>query len=316
VLLEKHYRGIVNRAGVEFFWEEVMKRAKRDDVPPVLVSPKYYLASIFRDGVYLLALVTGELPALFVLEFLHKVYAVYLEYFGEVNARAITAHFSTAYQLLEEMLDNGHPMITEPNALNSLIAPPSLQGKMASLLTGKGAVGETLGEGAMSVIPWRRANVAHVSNEIYFDICEEIDCIVESNGNVVANDVRGTVQCNSQMSGTPDLTLIFMNPSIIEDCSFHPCVRYARFEREQCVSFVPPDGPFQLMSYRVCDRNPQAPVFCRPELKYRDGIGRVSFTLGAKPMGARGGGTVARTATGGMGSAPVAGPADIEILDV
>ena len=206
-MLEKHYRGITSRAGVEAFWEEVLKRRSRDDVPPFLVSPKFYFASIYRDGIYLLALMTGEMQALFVLEFLHRVFDIYVGYFGEVTARSITDNFSTAYQLLEEMLDNGHPMITEPNALNTLIAPPSLATKMASVLTGKSSVGETIGEGAMSVIPWRRANVAHVNNEIYFDIVEEIDCIIESNGNVVSNDVRGTVSCASMMSGTPDLTV-------------------------------------------------------------------------------------------------------------
>jgi AP-3 complex subunit mu len=35
------------------------------------------------------------------------------------------------------------------------------------------------------------------------------------------------------MSGTPDLTLIFTTPGVIEDASFHPCVRLARWEREQ-----------------------------------------------------------------------------------
>lgn len=55
------------------------------------------------------------------------------------------------------------------------------------------------------------------------------------------------------------LQLIFANPAIIEDCSFHPCVRYARFEREQVVSFVPPDGAFQLMSVRVALRAPLVP---------------------------------------------------------
>lgn len=30
VLLEKHYKGIVNRSAVETFWEEVTKRSKRE----------------------------------------------------------------------------------------------------------------------------------------------------------------------------------------------------------------------------------------------------------------------------------------------
>ena len=47
-----------------------------------------------------------------------------------------------------------------------------------------------------------------------------------------------------------DLALHFSDPSVIDDCSFHPCVRYNRFERDNVVSFVPPDGEFELMKYR------------------------------------------------------------------
>lgn len=117
--------------------------------------------------------------------------------------------------------------------------------------------------------------------------------ILDANGAVVSSDVRGTVACNSRMSGMPDMTLIFTtcvqrrgtaanarrdrrdatrrtstatalttsmsrppyraprcSPGVIDDCAFHPCVRYARWEREQVVSFVPPDGNFTLMTYR------------------------------------------------------------------
>jgi hypothetical protein len=106
---------------VEFFWDEVMKRGKRDDVPPFLVSPKYYMASIYRDGIYLLALMTGEMQSLFVLEFLHRVFDVYVSYFGNVNARSITDNFSTAYQLLEEMLDNVSIQIARINVCDLLL---------------------------------------------------------------------------------------------------------------------------------------------------------------------------------------------------
>ena len=120
------------------------------------------------------------MPALLALEFLHRVYDVLADYFGEVTPRALTESFSIAYQLLEEMLDNGFPLITEPNALHSLIAPPSILSRVANFVTGKAStVSETLGEGAMSIIPWRRAGVKYVQNEIYFDIIEEVDMILE-----------------------------------------------------------------------------------------------------------------------------------------
>ena len=66
----------------------------------------------------------------------------------------------------------------------------------------------------------------------------------------------------------------------------------------------------------MVDRNPQAPLYCRSDLKYREGGGRLSFVIGAKPMAARGGVSV-RTATGGMGSSgPAAAGGDVQIEDV
>ena len=32
--------------------------------------------------------------------------------------------------------------------------------------------------------------------------------------------------------------------------TFHPCVNLGRFAAEKVVSFVPPDGEFELMKYR------------------------------------------------------------------
>jgi AP-1 complex subunit mu len=37
----------------------------------------------------------------------------------------------------------------------------------------------------------------------------------------------------------------------MEDIKFHQCVRLNKFEQERCISFIPPDGEFDLMTYRV-----------------------------------------------------------------
>jgi AP-2 complex subunit mu-1 len=39
----------------------------------------------------------------------------------------------------------------------------------------------------------------------------------------------------------------------IDDCSFHQCVKLGKFDQDRTVSFVPPDGEFQLMSYRITE---------------------------------------------------------------
>lgn len=69
-------------------------------------------------------------------------------------------------------------------------------------------------------------------------------------GNLVKCEIYGEVQVNSHLSGLPDLTLSFANPSILDDVRFHPCVRFRPWESDQILSFVPPDGQFKLMSYR------------------------------------------------------------------
>ncbi len=35
------------------------------------------------------------------------------------------------------------------------------------------------------------------------------------------------------------------------DVKFHQCVRLSRFENDRTISFVPPDGEFELMNYRL-----------------------------------------------------------------
>lgn len=36
---------------------------------------------------------------------------------------------------------------------------------------------------------------------------------------------------------------------VIDDCQFHQCVKLSKFETEHSISFIPPDGEFDLMRY-------------------------------------------------------------------
>ena len=37
----------------------------------------------------------------------------------------------------------------------------------------------------------------------------------------------------------------------LEDVKFHQCVRLSRFDNDRTISFIPPDGEFELMAYRL-----------------------------------------------------------------
>ena len=91
---------------------------------------------------------------LLVLEFLHRVHNIFTEYFGSpADESAIKDNFSTVYQLLEEMVDYGWPLTTEPNALKAMIRPPNLMSKLLQGTTS--AVSDELPSGTVSNIPWR-----------------------------------------------------------------------------------------------------------------------------------------------------------------
>lgn len=89
-----------------------------------------------------------------------------------------SAEFS---KLLEETLDaGGRPLTTSPNALRDIVLPPSLLSKLLSVAGANINTSFNTGAGGpfSSPIPWRKANVRHNANEIYFDMVEELSAIV------------------------------------------------------------------------------------------------------------------------------------------
>ena len=142
--------------------------------------------------------------------------------------------------------------------------------------------------GQLSNVPWRRADVKYTNNEAYFDIIEEIDAIIDKAGGTIAAEIAGRIDCCVRLSGTPDLTLSFVNPRIMDDVSFHPCVRLKRWETERLLSFVPPDGSFCLMNYHVsCQSVVAIPIYVRqnfylPRENNQAQMGKLEITVGPR----------------------------------
>ena len=159
ILIERHFRDKTSRSVCNFYWDKVSVSLNHhggysatssaistclassdslfDTVPPVMEVPvegndkTLYLFSVLRDGLSYLAACPSEVSPLLMLEFLHCVANTFGDYFGKpTDENAIKENFSTVYQLLEEMVDNGWPLTTEPNALQDMIHPPTVMGKV------------------------------------------------------------------------------------------------------------------------------------------------------------------------------------------
>ena len=73
------------------------------------------------------------------------------------------------------------------------------------------------------------------------DLTETLTALLDSSGKPLVGSISGQMDCRSRMSGMPDLSLSFTDPSILGDAgaAFHSCVRYHRWRKEKLVSFVP-----------------------------------------------------------------------------
>lgn len=281
--MEKQLTGHqVDRSICDWFWDQVNSQGDSTKLPPVIASPTHYIFHIVRDGIIFLACAQVEMPPLMAIEFLCRAADVLSDYLGGLDEDIIKDNFVIVYELLDEMIDNGFPLTTEPNILREMISPPNIISKVLSVVTGNSSnVSSTLPGATASCVPWRTTELKHSSNEVYVDLVEEMDAIINRDGVLVKCEVYGEVQVTCHLSGVPDLTLSFASPGILNDVRFHPCVRFRPWESHQVLSFVPPDGQFKLMSYRV-KKLKNTPIYIKPQFTSDSGVCRVSVMVGTK----------------------------------
>merc|ERR1719348_2677108 len=127
----------------------------------------------------LVAITLTEVPLLFVIEFLHRVFDTLNDYFGDCTETIVKENSVVVYELLDELLDNGFPLATESNVLKELIKPPHILRTIANTVTGKTNMSLTLPQSQLSNVPWRRADVKYATNDIFLDLTEEVDAIID-----------------------------------------------------------------------------------------------------------------------------------------
>jgi len=285
ILIESQFLGVTKRAAVDTFWEKVSSYHTQQEVPPVIATPKYYFVNVRRYSLFFLTVVNHEIPPLFCIECLCQSISMLKRYFKQQLAESvIRENFALIYQIISEMFDGGFTLTLEPNQLADMIPPPSaLETISKTFKSNKFAVSDVLSPASTSKIPWRRKNVTYMNNSIKLDFIEKMDVVVNGvTGQVVSSFVNGAIECTCELSGMPDLTFTFQNPALLECVQLHRCVRIHRFQRDRIVSFVPPDGKFTLLRFRVPGGN-SLPIRVTPQIELRPGKSQVKIRVNAAP---------------------------------
>ena len=275
-VFEKHWREPITRKFLDDFWHQLQKEGGSQGAAPVQVVRQMILVHVSRGKLVLAGVLSHDVPALLVMELLHRVGDLLTLYLKELTEDAMRANFVTVYQLLDEIIDNGAPLHTEPNVLQQLVMQPGKIDSIMASVTGQSQVRAALPEASSSSAPWRRTAVRYAANEFYLDLCEGLDAVIDGrNGVLQRAEVWGSAMCNCLLSSMPRLTLSFTTPHVIEDVALHLCVDRERWDRERVLSFTPPDGKFELFSYRVARTN-SLPVYVTPTISFVPSSGAVA----------------------------------------
>ncbi|ODQ65183.1 clathrin adaptor, mu subunit [Nadsonia fulvescens var. elongata DSM 6958] len=268
-LLSRNYRGDIPMSAVEKFPILLMEAEEESwAVPPCFSHEGINYLYITHKNLYLLALTKNNSNASQILLFLHQVVKVLTEYFKELEEESIRDNFVIIYELLDELMDFGFPQTTDTKILKEYITQ---QFHILDLGPRKPSLPPAAVTNAVS---WRSEGLKYRKNEAFLDVVESINLLISHTGQVLRSEVLGSVQMKCFLSGMPELRL-GLNDKVLfdhqsntgapirsaggttgksiemEDVKFHQCVRLSRFENDRTISFIPPDGEFELMSYRL-----------------------------------------------------------------
>lgn len=242
------------------------------------------IANIHRNGIYVMSPICNEGDVSSVFVFLHKVVNVMKYYFGVFTEEALKDNFTIVYEILDEMIDFGYVQTTDEKYLQKHV----LQ-KGVDLFSSEKITYTEPSED----IPWRRENIFHAKNEVYLDVVERINATFDEEGKVILSEISGSILVNCRLSGMPVVN-VGLNDGLmlptkdyeeekenvnLENINFHPCVDLSQFEHNRTISFIPPDGSFELFSY-IFQENIIPPLFVNCEVEEYSGT-RVVYKIKA-----------------------------------
>lgn len=280
VLISRIYRDDIGRNAVDAFRVNVIHARQQVRFPVVNIARTSFFY-IKKGNIWLAVVTKQNINAAMCFEFLNKSVEVMQSYFGKVSEENIKNNFVLIYELLDEILDFGYPQNSDVGILKTYITQQGVKSQtkeetaqITNQVTGQ--------------IGWRREGIKYRRNELFLDVLEYVNLLMSPQGQVLSAHVAGKIVMKSYLSGMPEckfgindkltidnkgnkgLTASGEGGSgatssgavsggggggkssiAIDDIQFHQCVKLSKFESDHSISFIPPDGEFELMKYRT-----------------------------------------------------------------
>ena len=258
IIIFRNYRGEVDQDISEGFINEVLELDEANMKPAFTIDNVHYIW-IRHQNIYIVAVGKRNINVAMTFSFLYKLKDILIDYFNVLEEETVKDNFVLIYELLDEIMDHGYPQITEGKILKDLIM---ISSNKKNNKTSKENLALT--STMTNTVSWRKEGIKYNINEAWLDVIEKVDELISSNGNVLSSQINGNVIMKNFLSGMPTVT-VGLNDKVVlqnlgkdttnsiemDDLKFHQCVNKKKFENERIIEFIPPDGEFELMSYRL-----------------------------------------------------------------
>lgn len=263
LLAFRRYRNDFNKTALEDYRIGVV--AANELKSPATLLDQFSFLHFYHNEVYYVAMTRKNANAALIFEFLGRLPDIFQSVLSlpDINQHQIKLNAADIIELLDEMVDSGYPQITDVPMLRLLThrRPPSVKSDLDSQQVTIAATG---------AISWRPQNIRHKVNEVLVDVGERVSTLISSTGKVLDSVVDGSIILKVHLSGMPECKIGFndkmsidseqkrqdtpfvgtTNGVDVDDMVFHQCVRLSNFAKDRAITFIPPDGEFELMRYR------------------------------------------------------------------
>ncbi|VWU49362.1 AP-4 complex subunit mu, putative [Hepatocystis sp. ex Piliocolobus tephrosceles] len=294
-IINRNFRSDITKGSIELFYRNV-KCYKNGDPPPLFYLNGINFIFIKNNNLYFVMTSLFNVSPSYLLELLHRLLKIIRDFCGQVTEDIIRTNFILVYEIIDEIIYYGYLQNSNTEYIKNLIHNEvcvtnntfSNNSNNSSDSNNKKKIfpsnlpkfslkhSNTLPSNASQ----HPIQINDRQNEIFIDIIEKINLLMNSKGEIVYSCINGVIQIKSYLNGNPFIKIALNDDIyiknihsdnthnvIIDDCNFNYLVNVSQFEKDKTLSLYQPDGECVLMNYRI-NNNYKAPFKVLANLIY------------------------------------------------
>ena len=131
-IINRDFRSDLIKNTPELFYRKV--KMGKGDVEPIFNIEGINFAYLRKSSIYIVATTRFNVSPAYILELLNRIVVIIKDFCGIINEETIRKNFVLIYEILDEIIDFGHPQLTNTSHIKPLIASEVVEAKKEGLL--------------------------------------------------------------------------------------------------------------------------------------------------------------------------------------